>query len=46
MEKGKGKGEMENETGETFVDKSFPRPFQKTLTGHSPRTASDPKRGC
>ncbi len=24
------------ETGKTFVNKSFPKPFQKTLTGHSP----------
>jgi len=36
LAKEKERGERREErgnTGETFVKKSFPRPFQKTLTG-------------
>ncbi len=29
----KEKGRMDGGTGRTFVNKSFPRPFQKTLMG-------------
>jgi len=32
----KGKKVVEEEIGGTFVDKSSPKPLQKTLIGHSP----------